>query len=601
MSEKDTPVSGFADPHRLDALRAELAARGLDGFVVPRADEFQGEYVPPSAQRLAWLTGFTGSAGTAMVLSAQAAIFVDGRYTLQVRQEVDGGRFELLHLADITPSQWLAERLGTGQRLGFDPWLHTADQVEALGKAAEKAGAVLVACDHNPLDAVWHDRPQPPQAPVQVYPQQFAGRASLEKRGDVAEALRADRLDAAVLTDPAATAWLLNIRGGDVDYLPVPLAFAIIYADAGVDLFLEAGKLDGAVRHHLGEAVRVRSPAEFGTVLAALAGKRVRVDPKAAAAAIFQRLEQAGARVDRGVDPCSLPKACKNAVELAGMAAAHRRDGVAMVRFLAWLAAQPRMDEMTATARLEAFRAEGEHFRGLSFATIAGSGPNGAIVHYHGSAASNRDFAPGDLLLLDSGAQYLDGTTDITRTIAFGRPADEERDRYTLVLKGHVALAQAVFPAGTTGVQLDMLARQFLWRAGLDFDHGTGHGVGAFLSVHEGPARISKSGNGAVALQPGMVLSNEPGYYKAGAYGIRIENLLSVVDVETPAGGDRDLLAFDTLTLVPYDRSLIQPRLLDAGERAWIDAYHLRVRAALSPFLAEADRAWLEAATLPLE
>ncbi len=596
----DDCTPGPAPAERLDALRAELAARGLTGFVVPRADEHQGEYVAACARRLAWLTGFTGSAGMAVVLPDQAAVFVDGRYTLQVRSEVDTARFEPVHLIDMPPPRWLGERLKAGDRLGHDPWLHTADQVEALRAAAEKAGAELVACDRNPLDAVWHDRPPPPAAPAVPHPLAFAGTASAEKRGDVAEILRADRHDAAVLTDPASIAWLLNIRGGDVAYTPLPLSFAILHADTGVELFMDPAKLSAETRAHLGEAVAVRPPAELPLALDRLAGKRVRLDPASAAAYLFDRLGKAGARVERGADPCALPKARKNPAELAGARAAHLRDGVAVVRFLAWLDGRDGVDELAAAARLEAFRAEGEHFRGLSFPTIAGSGPHGAIVHYRATPASNRALRPGELFLLDSGAQYLDGTTDITRTVAIGPVGEEERQRFTLVLKGHVAVSRALFPVGTTGSQLDVLARQHLWRQGLDYDHGTGHGVGAFLSVHEGPQRISKLGTGAVALQPGMVLSNEPGYYKSGAYGIRIENLVVVAPADGPAGAEREMLEFDTLTLAPYDRRLIDPALLDAQERAWVDAYHARVRAALSPLLDDAARDWLNRACAEL-
>lgn len=604
MSDHDDCPSGPVPGDRLDALRAELAARGLSGFVVPRADEHQGEYVAPSARRLAWLTGFTGSAGMAVVLATQAAVFVDGRYTLQVRSEVDTTRFEPVHLIDCPPPRWLGERLRAGDRLGYDPWLHTADQVEALRAAAERAGATLVACDHNPVDAVWAERPSPPTAPVLAHALAFAGRSSAEKRGDVAEILRADRFDAAVLSDPSSVAWLLNIRGGDVAYTPLPLCFAILGADGRVALFLDPAKLDAAVRAHLGAEVTVSALAELPAALAELAGKRVRVDAATGAAAICDRLDAAGARVERGPDPCVLPKACKNPVELAGARAAHVRDGVAVVRFLAWLEGRAGVDELGAAARLEAFRAEGEHFRGLSFPTIAGSGPHGAIVHYRSTPASNRALQPGELFLLDSGAQYLDGTTDITRTVfvrgAGATPGAEERERFTLVLKGHVGLSRALFPAGTTGSQLDVLARQPLWRRGLDYDHGTGHGVGSYLSVHEGPQRVSKLGTGAVALRPGMVLSNEPGYYKSGAYGIRTENLVAVAAAEGPAGAERELLRLDTLTLAPYDRALVEPALLDAEERAWVDAYHARVAATLSPLLDAATAAWLTAACAPL-
>lgn len=595
--------SGFgpAGPERLQALRAELRRQGLAGFIVPRADEHQGEYVPRRAQRLAWLTGFTGSAGLAVVLADKAAVFVDGRYTLQVRQEVDEALFAPVHMADCSHTRWLGDNLRPGDRLGFDPWLHTADQVEALARAAERAGAELVPCAVNPLDAAWADQPGPPLAPVLPHGLDFAGRASASKRDDVAATLAAGRLDAAVLTDPASIAWLLNIRGGDVGYTPLPLGFAILHADARVDLFMDPGKLSAGLAGHLGPDVLVAGPEAFAAALDGLAGRRVRVDPAAAAFAVFDRLERAGAKVERGADPCALPKACKNEVELAGIRAAHRRDGVALVRFLAWLEVQHGLDELAAADALEAFRAEGAHFRGLSFPTIAGSGPHGAIVHYRSTGKSNRVLRPGELFLLDSGAQYLDGTTDVTRTIAIGEPGAEERERFTLVLKGHIALARAIFPLGTSGSQLDVLARRFLWERGLDYDHGTGHGVGAYLSVHEGPQRVSKVGTGAVALRPGMVLSNEPGYYKAGHYGIRIENLVAVTAVDAPEGAERELLGFETLTLAPFDRRLIAPALLDGPERAWVDSYHARILAELGPLLDAGARSWLQAATQPLE
>ncbi|MBC7951646.1 MAG: aminopeptidase P family protein [Rhodospirillaceae bacterium] len=597
---------GPAGPERLNALRAELGRRDLAGFIIPRADEHQGEYVSRRAQRLAWLTGFTGSAGLAIVLTEQAAVFVDGRYTLQVGQEVDTALFEPVPMADCPPSRWLSERLKDGDWLGFDPWLHTWDQIEALRLTAERAGAQLVPCDDvNPLDAVWADQPAPPMAPVVLHALEFAGQSSAEKRAELATALTTDRLDAAVLTDPASVAWLLNIRGGDVAYTPLPLGFAILHDDASVDLFMEPAKLAGL---SLGSEITVHPPANLTNALEALGrdGKRVRVDPAMAAYAVLDRLTQSGAKLDRGADPCALPKACKNRVELDGARAAHRRDGAALVRFFAWLATQDQVDELGATARLEEFRREGQHFQGLSFPTIAGSGPHGAIVHYRSTPKTNRRLEPGELFLLDSGAQYLDGTTDVTRTVvvgaqgAVGIPGAEERERFTLVLKGHIALARAVFPVGTTGSQLDVLARRPLWERGLDYDHGTGHGVGSYLSVHEGPQRISKLGTGAVALKPGMVLSNEPGYYKTGAYGIRIENLVVVTEADDPPGGERPLLRFETLTLVPMDRALVEPSLLDAHERAWLDEYHARVAEELAPLLDGAARVWLEQATRPL-
>jgi len=601
----DAPVRG-AGGDRLAALRAELARRDLTGFVVPRADEYLGEYIPPSAQRLAWLTGFTGSAGLAVVLRDKAAVFSDGRYTLQVRAEIDLSLFEPLHLLELPPSRWLAQTLVSGDRLGFDPRLHTADQVEPLRRACVRAGAELIACADNPLDAVWViDRPAPPRVPVEIHPLALAGCSSGDKRAEVAAALRHEGGDAMVLTAPDSIAWLLNIRGGDVAHTPVPLSFAILHADASVDLFIDPAKLTTpGLADHLGPEVRTAPPEALDAALERLGAeaRRVRVDAAATSFHVVERLTLAGARIDRGPDLCQLPKACKNATESAGTRAAHRRDAVAMVRFLSWLAETAptgTVDELSAADRLDRFRAEGALHRGPSFDTISGSGPNGAIVHYHSTPRTNRTLAVGDLYLVDSGGQYLDGTTDITRTVAIGPSGAEERRRFTLVLKGHIAVARARFPVGTTGSQLDVLARQALWAEGLDYDHGTGHGVGSYLSVHEGPQRISKVGN-RIALQPGMILSNEPGYYKTGAYGIRIENLLQVIALPARPETERPLLGFETLTLVPIDRALIEPGLLDPAERAWLDAYHARVRDEILPLLDGPAAAWLDAATRPL-
>lgn len=605
MNSITRPSSSVA-ANRPAELRAELARRNLTGFIVPRADEHQGEYVPPSAMRLAWLTGFTGSAGAAVVLGAKAAVFVDGRYTLQVRAEVDSALFEHRHLIDEPPQRWLAENAVKGDRIGFDPWLHPHDQVLNLSAACERAGAELVPCPDNPLDAVWSDRPSPPDTPVAPHPVAFAGRTAAEKRADMAEALRRDRLDAAVLSAPESVAWLLNLRASDLEYVPLPRCFALLRADASVELFLTAGRLTSAALDTLGDGVSVVPPASFEAALRLLGrnGARVRLDSATAPHHVWETLRAAGARIEMGSDPCALPRACKNTVEVAGTRAAHRRDGAALARFLAWLernAPAGGVDELSAAARLEAFRAEGEHFRGLSFPTISGTGPNGAVVHYHSTPATNRPLRPGELYLVDSGAQYLDGTTDVTRTVLIGAEAPAEaRRRFTLVLKGHIALSRAIFPQGTTGSQLDVLARAPLWAEGLDYDHGTGHGVGSFLSVHEGPQRISKAGN-AVALKPGMILSNEPGYYKPEAYGIRIENLVLVAERPAPAGAERALLGFDVLTLAPIDRALIETGLLDGAERGWLDAYHARVRAEIMPQLTDAeDRDWLERATAPL-
>ena len=614
---KATPSdpAGTETAVRLAALRAELARRGLDGFVVPRADQHQGEYVAAASERLAWLTGFTGSAGTAVVLGARAAVFVDGRYTLQARDQVDGACFDHRHLIEAPPESWIEANLGPGGKLGCDPWLHSERQMERLRKAAGAAGGELVAVEDNPLDAVWAERPAPPRAPILPHPLEYAGRTSADKRAELAQELAQKNLAAAVLTLPDSIAWLLNVRGGDVPRAPLPLSFALLRADATVDWFVAPEKLSPELEAHLGNGVSPRQPGALGPALDQLggAGARVLADPDSAAAWVFVRLRAAGAEVVAGADPCQLPKARKNAVELDGARAAHRRDGLALTRFLAWLDREApargpgeEVGEVEAADHLRALRAEDDRFRDLSFDTIAGAGANGAIVHYHAQAESQGRLRKGELFLLDSGAQYPDGTTDVTRTIAIGAPSAEMRERFTRVLKGHIALATARFPRGTSGSQLDVLARYHLWQAGLDYDHGTGHGVGSYLGVHEGPQRISKVPN-RVALEPGMIVSNEPGYYKTGAYGIRIENLVAVVESEVreegrggEGGAGRNMLAFETLTLAPIDRNLIETDLLSPQETAWLDAYHARVRAAHRDQLDPETAIWLDAATRPL-
>ena len=595
---------GPAPPERLDALRAELARRGVDGFLVPVADEHQGEFPPPRARRVAWLSGFQGSAGLAVVLAGRAAIFVDGRYTLQVRDQVDSARFEPLHLTETPPPGWIADNVAAGARIGYDPWFHTSDGLKRYHDACGGAGAELVALDSNPVDAVWHNRPPAPISPVVPHDLRYAGRDALEKRHEIGAALCEAGVDAAVLSAPDAIAWLLNVRGGDVPHAPLPLSFAIVAADGAVELFIDRRKLTAEVRAHLGNGVSIKDPAALGGALDALgaAGRRVRAAPQSAPSWVFDRLEAAGAKLAPDVDPCALPKACKNAVELNGARAAHARDGAALSRFLAWLAeAAPagEVDEITAAERLYAFRAGGDLFRGLSFDTISGAGANGAIVHYHAAPGTNRKLASGMLYLVDSGAQYLDGTTDVTRTVAIGAPGDEMRDRFTRVLKGHIAIACARFPAGTTGGELDSLARTALWQAGLDFDHGTGHGVGSYLNVHEGPQRIARRA-AAEPLRAGMVVSNEPGYYKTDAYGIRIENLVVVRAAPAVAGAERELLEFETLTLAPIDQNLVAPALMTADEIGWLDRYHARVKKALTPLVDEATKAWLAQASAPV-
>ncbi|HTT80039.1 MAG TPA: aminopeptidase P family protein, partial [Stellaceae bacterium] len=592
---------------RLKLLREKLAADGLAGFIVPRADEHQGEYVPMCGQRLAWLTGFTGSAGMAVVLEKRAAVFVDGRYTLQAGAQVDTKAYEIRHLIEEPAASWLAAAAKKGEAIGYDPWLHTPQEVERLKAGAARAGASLAAVDSNHVDGVWPGRPPPPLAPVVPHPERFAGESAAAKRARLGRALAEEGVAAAVLTMPESIAWLLNIRGGDVPHTPLPLSFAILNDDGSVRLFIDRRKLAPGLDPHLGNQVAIEEPALLGPALDELAksGRRVQVDPATAAAWIFDRLIASGGQIHRAPDPCLLPKACKNPTELAGTRAAHRRDGAALTRFLAWLAREaPRGDvqEIAASDRLEAFRRDGENFRDLSFPTISGAGSNGAIVHYRATPESEKRLEPGNLYLLDSGAQYLDGTTDITRTIAIGAPSPEMRDRFTRVLKGHIALATAHFPKGTTGTQLDAFARRALWAEGLDYDHGTGHGVGSYLGVHEGPQRISKAPN-TQPLLPGMIVSNEPGYYKTGGYGIRIENLVVVQPLHDDARGEadeRDMLCFETVSLAPIDRALIDRDLLDDDEVAWLDFYHARVRETLLPLVDTDTAAWLERATAPL-
>lgn len=591
---------------RLAALRAELATRGLDGFIVPRADEHQGEYVPRAAQRLAWLTGFTGSAGWAVVLADKAAIFIDGRYTLQVRQQVDVSLYTPVDYPATTPDAWLAENLHAGARFGFDPWLHGLSEAERLATACGKSGAKLIPVEGNPIDSVWTARPPPPLSPVIPQPVELAGESSEDKRARIARAVADKGADAVLLSQPDSIAWLLNVRGGDVPRTPFPLSFALLRKDASVDLFIDQRKLPAATRAHLGNTVALQQPEALAGALEALgrAGSTVWLDPQTAPRWALDRLA-AGAggepKLVRDMDPVALPKACKNEVELAGVRAAHRRDGGALSRYLHWLATDvPKgdYDEIAASDKLQALREATGAIRDLSFDTISGAGANGAIVHYRASPRSARKLERGTLYLVDSGGQYRDGTTDVTRTVAIGEPSAEMKDRFTRVLKGHIALAMARFPVGTTGSQLDALARYHLWQAGLDYDHGTGHGVGAYLSVHEGPHRISKAHN-SIALRPGMIVSNEPGYYKTAAYGIRIENLVAVREAKIE-GADRAYLEFETLTLAPIDRACIDVALLSGPERAWLDTYHARVREVVGPQLDAEARAWLDAATQPL-
>ncbi|WP_417710579.1 aminopeptidase P family protein [Roseibium aggregatum] len=586
-------------PH-VALLRAELSRRGLDGFLVPRADAHQGEYVPPHDCRLQWLTGFTGSAGTAAVLGEDAAIFVDGRYTIQVRDQVDMAVFPARHLINEPVTDWLAERLQAGQKLGIDAMLHTVREVRRLEEICKAAGATLVKLTHNPVDSVWKDRPEPPLGQVALYPVELAGRASKDKIAEIQSALGEKKADACVLTQPDSIAWLFNIRGSDVTHTPLPLSFATVPAEGKPSLFIDGRKLSNSVRDALADLTDLNEPTEFKPGLEALgkAGARVMIDPSLAGIGIADAITGAGGTLLEAQDPILLPKAVKNETELKGARAAHIRDAAAFVNFLCWfdeVAPKGDLDEISAAEKLEEFRRNTGVLKDISFDTISGAGPNGAICHYRVSRSSNLKIPVGKPFLIDSGAQYEDGTTDITRTLAVGEVSTEMKKHYTLVLKGHIAISTAKFPEGTTGAQLDTLARIDLWKAGLDFDHGTGHGVGAYLGVHEGPQRISKTGT--VPLKPGMILSNEPGYYPAGEYGIRIENLEIVTPARDLPGGERPMLGFETITLVPMDLRLIEPGLLTAAERDWLNRYHEKVRNEIGPLVAAKERIWLEQAT----
>jgi Xaa-Pro aminopeptidase len=587
---------------RVAALRAELARRGLDGFVVPRADRQQNEYLPASEQRLSWLTGFAGSAGLAIVLTERAVLFVDGRYTTQAASQVDSAIFSVEHLVDNPPEQWLGQNLKSSARLGYDPWLHTSESAEKLKTACATAGAELVAVDANPIDALWKERPAPPAGRVSLRPIALAGESAADKLKRIEAELAKLRADALVVSNPQNVAWAFNIRGADVAHTPLALAFAIVAREGRPALYIEGGKLTDEVRHALEEFADLRQPNVLATDLSTLKGKTVRLDQASAADALTRLLSEHGGKPVRGPDPIALMKAVKNHAEIAGMRAAHKRDGAALTRFLAWFAhaaLSGKLTEIDAVKALESFRRDTGLLKDVSFPTIAGSGPNGAIVHYRVTTGSNRHIGMNELFLVDSGAQYEDGTTDVTRTLIVGAPTDEMRDRFTRVLKGHIAIATAVFPENTSGAQLDSLARISLWQAGLDFDHGTGHGVGSYLSVHEGPARISKLGT--VALRRGMILSNEPGYYKTAAFGIRTENLLLVIAAPEPEGAEKPLNAFETLTLTPIERALIDPRMLSAKERHWLDSYHMRVRETIGPLVDGETRGWLEGVTRPLQ
>ncbi|MBX3476011.1 MAG: aminopeptidase P family protein [Brevundimonas sp.] len=586
----------------LPLLRARMAEQGLDGFLIPHEDEHQNEYLPEANERLAWISGFTGSAGAGAVLTDRAAVFADGRYTVQVRAQVDADQFEILALEDNGLARWL-EGAPRGAVIGYDPRLHSPDTLAGLKAAATRAGAELKPVQINPLDLAWgDDRPDQPMAPVVPHEDRYAGESAASKRARIGKAIADKGADAAVLTAPSSIAWLFNVRGGDVIRSPLPLAQAVVQADGSASLFVDPRKVTNELPGWLGDAVSVQAPEALDGALEGLKGRRVLIDPSLSSAWWFDRLTTAGATVVRGADPCTLPRAVKNAVEVEGSRQAHIRDGAALTRFLHWVdtvgqATLP--DERQVAEALEGFREQTGALKDLSFDTIAGAGPNGALPHYKPVTRTIRRMERGSLLLVDGGGQYLDGTTDVTRTMAVGDPSADQRRMFTLVLKGHVAMAVVRFPVGTNGVQLDALARLPLWMQGFDYDHGTGHGVGSYLGVHEGPQRIAKWGT-SQPLLPGMIVSNEPGYYRENHWGIRIETLQVVTEAQPIAGGERPMLGFEQLTLAPLDRKLIDVDLLTPDERAYVDGYHAQVLAKVGPLLDGEVRDWLTAQSAPL-
>jgi Xaa-Pro aminopeptidase len=600
----DEAADPAASAARLAILRQNLKRDGVDGFILPRADKHQNEYVSASEERLAWLTGFTGSAGFLIVLPDQAALFTDGRYTLQAREQTDPRLFTIVNSVETPPSKWLEQQTGSaGTRIGYDPWLHTPEAIERLGKALEKPGWELVALPGNPIDQIWHDRPAPPLAPITLHDPRYAGIEASQKLALVAAEVAKARADALLVSDPHNIAWAFNIRGSDIPHTPLAIGFAIIPREGRPQLFVDGRKLSNAVRHALQTLTEIREPEALDEAIRKLgeAKATVLLDPVTASDGLFKFIGNAGGKPLRAADPITALKAIKNDTEIAGARAAQARDGAAMANFLAWFdreAPKGRLTEIDAVEALETFRRDTGLLKDVSFPSISGAGPNGAIVHYRVTRKTNRPIQPGELFLIDSGAQYEDGTTDITRTIAVGTPTHEMRARFTQVLKGHIAIARAIFPDGATGAQLDTLARQFLWQAGVDFEHGTGHGVGSYLSVHEGPGRIAKLGS--APLKRGMILSNEPGYYKEGAFGIRIENLVLVIEAPEIEGAERPMNAFETITLAPIDRRLIDVRLMTPDEIAWLDSYHARVAETIGPLVDKETATWLRAATRPL-
>jgi len=601
----ETTDPSFGAKH-LPLVRAEMAKQGLDGLLVPHEDEHQNEYLPDANERLAWVTGFTGSAGAGVVFADKAAVFVDGRYTVQVKAQTDDALFSRVPLGE--QNKWLSENLKAGQVIGYDPRLHSPDALDAIRAAVEKAGGSLKAVEGNPIDLAWSDRPSQPQAPVVPHPEEYAGESAASKRARIGKAIADKGADVAVLTAPSSLAWLFNIRGGDVIRTPLPLGQAIVRADGSASIFLDPDKVTNELPAWLGDSVVLEAPEALEGALAKLSGQKVMIDPAISSAWYFEQLQGAGAKIVRAMDPCAIPRACKNEVEIEGSRRAHIRDGAALTRFLHWVdtVAQVELpDEREVVEALEGFREATGELKDLSFDTIAGVAANGALPHYKPVGSTIHKMEQGSLLLVDGGGQYLDGTTDVTRTMAIGEGTDEQRRMFTLVLKGHIAMATIRFPAGVSGMHLDAIARQHLWNAGFDYDHGTGHGVGSYLGVHEGPQRIANWGT-TQPLLTGMILSNEPGYYREGEWGIRIETLQVVTAPSVPEGGERPMHGFEQLTLAPLDRKLIDVNLLTPQERQYVDDYHAEVLAKVGPLLAdgvqkdEAALAWLKEQTRPL-
>jgi Xaa-Pro aminopeptidase len=601
FSAPDYPVTGDS---RLKALRNEMEKHSLDALIVPHADEQRNEYLPASAERLAWISGFTGSAGEAVITKEQAVVFVDGRYTLQSAQQTDANFWTVESLIENPAHKWLRQNLGSGAHIGFDPWLHTLNEVKNFKAAAKDIDGELIPLKNNLVDAVWKDRPAPPCEPVSIHDFTYAGKPTRKKLEAMQAAMVTNNADLCVLSDPSSVCWLFNIRGHDVAHTPITLAHAVLRSDDEPILFIDGRKLDIETKAFLTQVCELREENELSQTLSALADQaRVMLDPNLAAFALHSIVEDAGGTVVSAADPARLPRAIKNEAEIKGTRSAHLRDGAAVTSFLAWLDQQASgsIDEITAAKKLEQYRTDmagNMPLRDISFDTISGSGPNGAIVHYRVDENSNRTLQEGELYLCDSGAQHDDGTTDITRTIAVGEPSDEQRKMFTLVLKGHIGIALARFPKGTRGVDIDVLARMPLWQHGADYAHGTGHGVGSYLSVHEGPQNISK--RGMQELLPGMIISNEPGYYRTGEFGIRIENLVLVREEMEIVGGDQPMLGFETLTLAPIDQRLIDTTLLTDGELHWLNAYHGHVRRELEPLVEERVANWLKSATEPM-